>query len=50
MNVLLIAMPDCTPYFEMKWMKTPTNNLPLDNPDAFNGDNHIDLDDVYKLA
>jgi radical SAM superfamily enzyme YgiQ (UPF0313 family) len=24
MNVLLIAMPDCTPYFEVKWMKTPS--------------------------
>ena len=24
MNILLIAMPDCAPYFEAKWMKTPS--------------------------
>lgn len=24
MNILLIAMPDCVPYFEAKWTKTPS--------------------------
>ncbi len=32
-----------------EWVKTPTNNLPLGNPDASNGDNHIDLDDEWTL-
>ena len=27
MNVLLIAMPDCAPYFDAKWMKTPSHTM-----------------------